>query len=173
MCFKRTGSGWLELVRTVPQARAQRPPATSSTTPKPVIKEPGSIPKTRMLSSGILILSFRVPSPEGRGGYGSPDCALRRQSGHNLIGDVKIGMRFAHVVLVIQGFHQAQDLLGLLALYWHRVLRHHRYFSYVESQSLLFEGTAHVLERLRSGDNFVHVRLSFDIISPSFEDEFE
>src|SRR4029450_4512678 len=57
MCFKRTGNGWLELVRTVPQASAQRTPAASSTTPKPVIKEPGSIPKTRMLSSGALTVT--------------------------------------------------------------------------------------------------------------------
>ena len=29
------------------------------------------------------------------------------QSGHDLFGNVKIGMCFAHVVLVVQGFHQA------------------------------------------------------------------
>src|SRR5262249_20545027 len=71
MCFKRTGSGWLEFVRTVPQARAQRPPAASSTTPKPVIKEPGSIPKTRMLSSEGAQSSL---SPRERAG-GEGRCA--------------------------------------------------------------------------------------------------
>src|SRR5437867_12598087 len=176
MRCKRTGNGWFELVRTAPQARAHKPPLASSTTPKPVIKEPGSIPKTRMLSSkrssplGTLALTL-----SWREGGWCPAILMfsGSQSRHDLFGNVKIGMCFAHVVLVVQGFHQAQHLLGLLALHGDCVLRQHRHFSHVERQPFLFEDTAHLLERLRSGDNFVHLRLGSDVISPGFEDDFE
>ena len=54
------------------------------------------------------------------------------QSRHDLFRNIEIGMCFAYVVLVVQGFHQAQYLFGLLALHGYRILWHHRHFSHVE-----------------------------------------
>src|SRR3990170_3644904 len=112
-----------------PASRSDTPPGPASRTPNPVSTSPGSIPMTR-----------------------KPGAALGGRDGvDDLVGDVVVGVNGLNVVLLLQGLHQSQDSVSVLALRADRGERHHAHFGFQDGDLPLLQGPAHRLHFIRSG----------------------
>src|SRR4051794_38422971 len=85
--------------------RWPRPPV--SMTPQPVRTEPGSTPRITTRAPARAPVAVAL---------------LRGRFLHLLLGDIEVGPHVLHVVVVLEGLHELQALLGLLALEHDQVL---------------------------------------------------
>src|SRR6185369_1718321 len=98
MDFNRSARESAVLTRIAPQRTKMQSAPSLSMTPKPVIREPQSIPRTLI-------------GPQSRYSFR-----------HFGFFHVEIGVDVLNVVVIVESFHQLQDLLGVLALHFHGVL---------------------------------------------------
>src|SRR5687768_13627535 len=100
MTFKRSGSASEGLTRMTPQSTKTQSAPSVSMTPYPVMREPESMPITRI---GFL-------------GNSSFELGLL---------DVEVAIDVLNVVMLVEGFHEFQDPLSGLAFNLDVVLRNH------------------------------------------------
>src|SRR5690606_15875541 len=90
----------------LPQSTARAADPAASTTPNPVICDPGSIPRMRTLRLTGSPLEPRTGHP----------CTRSRGLLQQLLGDIRIAVHVLHVVELVEDVEQLQERFGLLAL---------------------------------------------------------
>src|SRR6478672_3887372 len=99
-------------VSTTPPSRATMWLPSTRTMPKPRFAAPGSIPITTCMETD---------SGPGLG------CLLGGDFGHDLLGDVEVGVDLADVVVVFEGVEQAEQGAGVALADLDHALRLHRH----------------------------------------------
>ncbi len=109
---------------------SSRPRKYPSISPNPQRVNPGSMPSTNICSI-VMRFARRVSG-------------LLLEVGEDLVGDVEVRVDVLHVVVVIDGVHQSQNLLGLaLFLDGNEILRHQRKVGADDAESETLESVAH------------------------------
>src|SRR3954466_1642044 len=114
MVTSRTESSALSSVSIRPQATKMRRFPSTSTTPQPVRRSPGSMPRMRIARAlTATVLALKRPGFQHS----------RAHPADQRVRDLEVGIDVLHVVVLLEGLDQAQQLLALLVVDRHGVLR--------------------------------------------------
>ena len=90
----------------------------------------------------------------------------------HVFGEVGVGVDVLHVVVVVQGFHETDDLLGGLGVHGHQVLGHHGQFGGLHGHTGGFQGVAHGREVGHGGLEGPDIVIVDDVVGAGFHGHF-
>src|SRR5947209_18153119 len=168
MRARRRSSGSSFVVAITPPSSAASRWPRASTTPKPVLADPGSIPST--ITTRVILLS----APDASRAVGRP--GRRRELSDALEDrslDIEVGVHRGHVVVVLERLDQAHERAGVRLVDLDTARGPHRQLGRLDLDPGLLQRGPHARELRRLGDDLVHALVADDILGAGVDRRHE